>query len=97
MRYDAEQTPSPKSPNGWGINRRLRSARRSSGIPAKVPAVTEHIRLGSHPENSKELHPIVREEGFAIAREAITNAFRHAHASDIEVEITYAEALLGLR
>jgi signal transduction histidine kinase/ligand-binding sensor domain-containing protein len=38
------------------------------------------------------LHPIVREEGFLIAREALSNAFRHASAEKIEVEIIYDDA-----
>ena len=46
---------------------------------------------------SRDLHPIVRDEIYRIAREAIRNAFGHAHARHIEVEITYAERLLRLR
>jgi signal transduction histidine kinase/ligand-binding sensor domain-containing protein len=45
----------------------------------------------------RELHPIVREEGFFICREALSNAFRHAHAHDIEAEVTYGEAALHVR
>jgi signal transduction histidine kinase/ligand-binding sensor domain-containing protein len=37
----------------------------------------------------QELHPILRDEIYAIAREAVRNAFRHAQAHDIEVQITY--------
>jgi signal transduction histidine kinase len=43
------------------------------------------------------LHPILRDEVYAIAREAIRNAFRHAQAHDIEVEITYNEGSFRLR
>jgi signal transduction histidine kinase len=39
--------------------------------------------------NSRELHPLVRDEVCRVACEAIRNAFRHAHASRIEVEIRY--------
>ena len=35
------------------------------------------------------LHPIIRDEIYAIGREALTNAFRHARGSAIEVEIEY--------
>jgi signal transduction histidine kinase len=38
------------------------------------------------------LHPVVRDEIYRIGREALTNAFRHAEASNIEVEITYSSA-----
>jgi signal transduction histidine kinase/ligand-binding sensor domain-containing protein len=43
------------------------------------------------------LHPLVREEGFIIAREALGNAFRHAGAKDIEAEITYGATALQVR
>jgi signal transduction histidine kinase/ligand-binding sensor domain-containing protein len=45
----------------------------------------------------RELHPIVREEGFLIAREALRNAFRHSGAKEIEVEVTYANAAFHVR
>jgi signal transduction histidine kinase/ligand-binding sensor domain-containing protein len=38
----------------------------------------------------RELHPILRDEVYRIAREAILNAFRHARARNIEVELNYA-------
>ena len=44
-----------------------------------------------------ELHPIVRDDIYRIAREALQNAFRHAKATRIEAEITYAERHLRLR
>jgi signal transduction histidine kinase len=45
----------------------------------------------------QELHPILRDDVYCIAREALHNAFRHAKATKIEAEITYAERLLRLR
>jgi signal transduction histidine kinase len=44
-----------------------------------------------------ELHPIVRDEVYRIAREALRNAFSHAGAHRIEAEIIYAERLFRLR
>src|SRR5215216_1855735 len=38
---------------------------------------------------SRQLHPIIRDEAYRIGREALTNAFRHAHASKIEIELEY--------
>jgi signal transduction histidine kinase len=38
----------------------------------------------------RELHPIIRDEAYRIGREALANAFRHAHANKIEVELEYA-------
>jgi signal transduction histidine kinase len=44
-----------------------------------------------------ELHPVLRDDVYRIAREALQNAFRHAQATKIEAEITYADRLLRLR
>jgi signal transduction histidine kinase/ligand-binding sensor domain-containing protein len=44
-----------------------------------------------------DLHPIVRDELYRIAREAITNAFHHAAAAKIEVEMIYGEQQFVLR
>lgn len=44
-----------------------------------------------------ELHPLVHEEGFMIAREALSNAFRHAHAAHIEAEMSFGHAALHVR
>ena len=38
---------------------------------------------------SRELHPIVRDEVYRLAAEALRNAFLHAHARHIEVELRY--------
>ena len=43
------------------------------------------------------LHPIVRDEVFRIAGEAMRNAFRHAGAKQIEVELRYDERQLRVR
>jgi signal transduction histidine kinase/ligand-binding sensor domain-containing protein len=45
----------------------------------------------------RDMHPIVRDELYRITREALRNAFSHARAHHIEVEITYAERLFRLR
>jgi signal transduction histidine kinase/ligand-binding sensor domain-containing protein len=45
----------------------------------------------------RDLHPVVRDELYGITREALRNAFNHARAQHIEVEITYAERLFRLR
>ncbi len=45
----------------------------------------------------RELHPILRDDIYRIAREALRNAFQHAQAERIEVEITYSDRLLRLR
>src|SRR5260370_42090962 len=45
----------------------------------------------------RPLHPVLRDEIYRIAREALRNAFRHSGASRIETDITYGERLLRLR
>lgn len=43
------------------------------------------VELGT----ARRLHPIVRDEAYWIGREAMLNAFRHAQAKAIEVEVHY--------
>jgi signal transduction histidine kinase/ligand-binding sensor domain-containing protein len=45
---------------------------------------------------AQALDPTVRNEAYRIGREALANAFQHARASKIEVELTYAHANLRL-
>jgi signal transduction histidine kinase/streptogramin lyase len=45
----------------------------------------------------RDLHPILRDEVFRIAGESMRNAFRHANAKQIEVEIRYDERQLRVR
>jgi len=45
----------------------------------------------------QSLHPILRDEIYRIAGEAVRNAFKHAQAERIEVEIRYDERELRVR
>jgi signal transduction histidine kinase/ligand-binding sensor domain-containing protein len=45
----------------------------------------------------RDLHPILRDEIYRVAGEALRNAFRHAHAMRIEVEIRYDDRYLRVR
>ena len=53
-----------------------------------------HIVVQGHP---RLLHPLVGEEVYRIAREAIGNAFRHAASQHIEVEVSFASDELRVR
>ena len=53
-----------------------------------------HVDVEGTPQN---LHPILRDEVYRIAGEALRNAFKHAQAQRIEVEIRYGERQLRLR
>ena len=45
----------------------------------------------------RELHPVLRDDLYRIASEALRNAFRHAGARHVEVEIRYEDKQLRLR
>ncbi len=45
----------------------------------------------------RNLDPILRDEVYRFAREALRNAYSHAHAHNIEAEITYADLRFVLR
>jgi signal transduction histidine kinase len=46
---------------------------------------------------ARDLHPILRDEIYRIAAEALRNAFRHAQADNVEVEIRYDDQQFRLR
>jgi signal transduction histidine kinase len=46
---------------------------------------------------TRELAPVVRDDVYRIAGEALRNAFRHAHARQVEVEIRYDQRQFRLR
>jgi hypothetical protein len=46
--------------------------------------------------SARALHPITRDEVYSIGREAVVNAFRHARAKSITVEVLYLENQLRL-
>ncbi|MFZ5551252.1 MAG: ligand-binding sensor domain-containing protein [Pseudomonadota bacterium] len=57
-------------------------------------AASAHVDVRGTPQ---PLHPIVRDETFRIAGEALRNAFRHAEAKRIDVEIHYDARQLRVR
>jgi signal transduction histidine kinase len=63
-------------------------------ITAPVPPGRIKWEVEGTPRN---LHPIVRDEIYRIVGEALRNAFRHAEAKQIEVELRYDERQLRLR
>jgi signal transduction histidine kinase len=46
---------------------------------------------------TRALRPLVRDEVYKIAAEALRNAFRHAHATGVEVELRYDDKEFRLR
>ena len=59
-------------------------SRRRSAKPATL-AVTVTVR-----GESRDLHPIVRDEIYRIGYEAIRNAYAHSQATELEIELAYA-------
>jgi signal transduction histidine kinase len=57
-------------------------------------AASTHVEVHGTP---RLLHPLVRDETFRIAGEALRNAFRHAEAKRIDVEIRYDPQQLCVR
>ena len=55
---------------------------------------TFHVAVEGH---ARDLHPIVRDEIYRIAAEALRNAFRHAHAGRVEVDMRYDDEQFRLR
>jgi signal transduction histidine kinase/ligand-binding sensor domain-containing protein len=47
--------------------------------------------------NPKAINPLVRDEIYRIAREALRNAYSHAQAQNVEAEVRFEEGLLRVR
>jgi len=62
--------------------------------PANHSSPALRVTVGGETRN---LHPILRDEIYRIAAEALRNAFRHAQARHVEVEIRYDDREFRLR
>jgi signal transduction histidine kinase/ligand-binding sensor domain-containing protein len=65
-----------------------------AGSESNPNAAEFHVEVEGTP---RDLHPILRDEVYRIAGEAMRNAYKHAQARRIEVEIRYDERQLRLR
>jgi|SRR5579871_366698 len=69
-----------------------------SGAEPTSGSVHQPIDLRVHVEGEpKRLHPLVRDEMYRIAGEALRNAFQHSQATQIEAELQYDVRQLRLR
>ena len=82
----------------------LRSAAEAQELPQALTAVAADLTPNVPTEfritvegAPRALHPVVREEAFLIGAEALRNAFRHAAARHIDLEIEYSRKGLSLR
>lgn len=62
--------------------------------PDDRPAPAFHVTVEGKP---RPLHPILRDDIYKITAEALRNAFRHADATDVDVEIRYDREQFRLR
>jgi signal transduction histidine kinase len=74
------------------LGRELESEAAARPTSAPVAAVEYQVTVGGAGER---LRPIIRDEVYRVAREAVVNAFRHARARGVGVEIEYSAR--GLR
>jgi len=69
-------------------------AKELAGNGASQPLPVFRVDVEGEP---RDLHPLLRDEVYRIAAEALRNAFRHAQAKSIEAEIHYDPGQLRLR
>jgi signal transduction histidine kinase len=77
-----------------GAEMRHEMAPQDSAHGSTHDSATFHVVVEGPP---LDLHPILRDDVYAIAREAVRNAFRHAQARNIEADITYNGSSFQLR
>jgi signal transduction histidine kinase len=65
-----------------------------AGSPSGHHALTFSVAVEGE---TRDLHPIARDEIYKITAEALRNAYRHAHASRIDVEIRYDHQQVRVR
>ena len=65
-----------------------------AAAPGDRPAPAFHVTVEGEP---RPLHPILRDDIYKITAEALRNAFWHAEATEVEVEIRYDRQQFRLR
>jgi signal transduction histidine kinase/ligand-binding sensor domain-containing protein len=77
-------------------------------LATSVSALGIELRKGIDPQSKpqyrvvvegkpRELTAVVRDEAYRIVREAVSNAYQHAKAGDIETDLTFGDAGLTIR
>ena len=77
-----------RRPSNATISRWQSGPLATSSRPTRAPTRLLHSASPSR-DTPRDLHPILRDEIYKIAAEALRNAFRHAQAGRVEVEIRY--------
>jgi signal transduction histidine kinase len=84
------------------------STTEKNDLAMAIRTIGEEFAAGENGQNSiafqllvegtpRNLHPILRDEIYRLATEALRNSFRHADAKNVEVEIRYDEKYFRLR
>ena len=84
------------------------STTEKNDLAMAIRTIGEEFAAGESGQNSisfqllvegtpRNLHPILRDEVYRLATEALRNSFRHADAKNVEVEIRYDEKYFRLR
>ena len=84
------------------------STTEKNDLAMAIRTIGEEFAAGENGQNSisfqllvegtpRNLHPILRDEVYRLATEALRNSFRHADAKNVEVEIRYDEKYFRLR
>jgi signal transduction histidine kinase len=84
--------------------RDLRGSAVSDELPIALQKSAANFAIGSSTEvrvvvegTARALHPVVNDELIAICNEAIANAFKHASARNIDIDIVYRRRRLDVR
>jgi ligand-binding sensor domain-containing protein/signal transduction histidine kinase len=86
---------------GRNAVRGLRSSKTASNLQEAFAEVRQEFPVEPHvgfrvivEGTPRRLRPMIGDEVYRIGREALSNAFQHSRASDIEVELEYAPSYL---
>ena len=90
---DIRSSPSESANIAQAINKMMTEFAEQDTQPTNHPPDHAVVIEGA----PKHLNPWVNAEILRIAQESLRNAFQHAKASRIEVEITFGESRLGIR
>ncbi|MBB6095836.1 signal transduction histidine kinase/ligand-binding sensor domain-containing protein [Povalibacter uvarum] len=84
--------------------RSLRGTEIAESLPNALQKRAQELSAGSDAEvrvviegTVRMLHPVVNDELVAICNEALTNAFRHSRAKNIDIDIVYRRRSLDVR
>ena len=73
-------------------------------LPQRLANAVEELVQGHEADSRieiegtpRDLHPVVRDEAYRIAREALANASKHAEATRIDIKLTYGRRQFVLR